>query len=56
MTADETELEEIYYFEIADGPEGTRVRLPARLWHRRADPIDVLAEVRTGDVVLVPHG
>ena len=40
----------------ADAPRGRRPgRLPAGLRHRER-PIDVLAEVRTGDVVLVPHG
>jgi 5-deoxy-glucuronate isomerase len=52
---EERELEEIYYFEVADGPAG-----PGLAYHRvygTADrPIDVLAEVRTGDTVLVPHG
>ncbi|MBB2921258.1 5-deoxy-glucuronate isomerase [Cellulomonas cellasea] len=51
----ERELEEIYYFEVADGPDG-----PGLAYHRvygtEDRPIDVLAEVRTGDVVLVPHG
>ncbi|MGA8114154.1 MAG: 5-deoxy-glucuronate isomerase, partial [Actinocatenispora sp.] len=50
-SAAESELEEIYYFEIADGGAG---------YHRVSGtpqrPIDVLAEVRSGDVVLVPHG
>ncbi len=54
-TRDERELEEIYYFEVADGPDG-----PGMAYHRTygttARPIDVLAEVRTGDVALVPHG
>jgi 5-deoxy-glucuronate isomerase len=52
----ETELEEIYYFEVAPGPSGE----PGLAYHRvygTADrPIDVLAEVRDRDVVLVPHG
>ena len=57
----ETELEEIYYFEVQAArprrPAGRRPdRLPAGLRHRGPRPIDVLAEVRTGDVVLVPHG
>ena len=51
----ERELEEIYYFEVADGPAG-----PGLAHHQvygTADrPIEVLAEVRTGDTVLVPHG
>jgi 5-deoxy-glucuronate isomerase len=53
--AEERELEEIYYFEVAAGPSG-----PGFAFHRvygtPERPIDVLAEVRTGDVVLVPHG
>ncbi len=52
---DERALEEIYYFEVADGPDG-----PGVAYHRTygtpARPVDVLAEVRTGDVALVPHG
>ncbi|WP_243867285.1 5-deoxy-glucuronate isomerase [Actinophytocola oryzae] len=47
----ECELEEIYYFEVAgDGMAYQRVYgTPER-------PIDILEEVRTGDVVLIPHG
>jgi 5-deoxy-glucuronate isomerase len=49
---DETALEEIYYFEVARGGVGYQ-----RVYASSPDrPIDVLAEVRTGDVVLVPHG
>ena len=49
-------LEEIYYFEVApSGPSGAGCRLPAGVRHADAE-IDVLAEVRTGDVVLIPHG
>jgi 5-deoxy-glucuronate isomerase len=45
---EETALEEIYYFEVArDGLAYQRVYGP---------DIDVLAEVRTGDAVLIPHG
>jgi 5-deoxy-glucuronate isomerase len=47
----ETELEEIYYFEI-DG-EGMAYQ---RLYGTADRPLDLLAEVRSGDVVLVPHG
>jgi 5-deoxy-glucuronate isomerase len=51
----ESELEEIYYFEIApqDGCEGIAYQ---RVYGSGDRPVDVLAEVRTGDVVLVPHG
>jgi 5-deoxy-glucuronate isomerase len=48
----ETALEEIYYFEVASGGFGYQRAYgsgPGR-------EIDVLAEVRTGDVVLLPHG
>jgi 5-deoxy-glucuronate isomerase len=48
----EVALEEIYYFEVAgDGPAYQRVYTSAP-----GREIDVCAEVRTGDVVLVPHG
>ena len=57
----ETELEEIYYFEV--GAVGRASERPARqgmgyqrVYGTDARPIDVLAEVRSGDVVLVPHG
>nr|WP_240746587.1 5-deoxy-glucuronate isomerase [Cryptosporangium phraense] len=53
---DESELEEIYYFEIAPGPSGE----PGFGYHRTSSsargPIDVLAEVRDRDIALVPYG
>ncbi|ASN51203.1 5-deoxy-glucuronate isomerase [Sinomonas sp. R1AF57] len=61
----ETFLEEIYYFEtrLAPGsPTGTDTAAGqdpvgyARVYASDERPIDVNAEVRTGDVVLVPHG
>lgn len=55
-SADETALEEIYYFEIAEGDTGTAGFGYHRVYGTPERPIDVLAEVRTGDVVLVPHG
>jgi len=51
-SADESALEEIYYFEVAgDGPAYQRVygSGPDR-------QIDVCAEVASGDTVLIPHG
>ena len=55
-TASETALEEIYYFEIAPGP-GERAGFGYhRVYGTPQRPIEVLEEVRTGDVVLVPHG
>jgi 5-deoxy-glucuronate isomerase len=65
----ESVLEEIYYFEFADtrrGNGGTGSPAAgsagsAMGYHRvygssAARPVDVVAEVRSGDVVLVPHG
>lgn len=49
---EESELEEIYYFEI-DGPNGFGYQ---RVSPSRAGGSDVLAEVRSGDAVLVPDG
>ena len=51
----ETQLEEIYYFVVADGPAGPGMAYQ-RVYGTAERPIDVLAEVRTGDVVLIPHG
>ncbi|MCE1179906.1 MAG: 5-deoxy-glucuronate isomerase [Micrococcales bacterium] len=63
---EETALEEIYYFETRpagsdDIPDPHRVPQADLVGYQRVygtgdRPIDVLAEVRTGDVVLVPHG
>ncbi|CAL9333653.1 5-deoxy-glucuronate isomerase [Streptomyces sp. enrichment culture] len=50
---EESELEEIYYFEIAGGPQGFGYQ---RVYGTEERPIDVLAEVRSKDVVLIPHG
>jgi 5-deoxy-glucuronate isomerase len=57
----EAELEEIYYFEtqVEGGAPATGRNDPVgyqRVYGTAERPIDVLAEVRTGDVVLVPHG
>ncbi|MGJ5755726.1 5-deoxy-glucuronate isomerase [Streptomyces puniciscabiei] len=49
---EESELEEIYYFEI-DGPHGIGYQ---RVSPSREGGSDVLAEVRSGDAVLVPDG
>jgi 5-deoxy-glucuronate isomerase len=56
-TETESELEEIYYYEIQAAPDGG----PGIGFHRTSStdperPLDVLAEVRAGDTVLVPHG
>jgi 5-deoxy-glucuronate isomerase len=47
----ESVLEEIYYYEVAAGGMAYQ-----RVYGTPERPIDVLAEVRTGDVVLIPHG
>ncbi|MDQ0943416.1 MULTISPECIES: 5-deoxy-glucuronate isomerase [unclassified Streptomyces] len=47
----ESELEEIYYFEIDRGGMGYHRVSPSR-----PGGTDVLAEVRTGDAVLIPDG
>lgn len=54
-TETECELEEIYYFEVGSGPAGPGVAYQ-RVYGTEERPIDVLAEVRTGDAVTVPHG
>ncbi|MEU1662157.1 5-deoxy-glucuronate isomerase [Streptomyces sparsogenes] len=48
----ESELEEIYYFQVA-GEGGFAYQ---RVYGTEERPIDVLAEVRSGDTVLIPHG
>ncbi|MGI5460926.1 5-deoxy-glucuronate isomerase [Streptomyces sp. CA-249302] len=49
----ESELEEIYYFEVSGGQDGFGYQ---RVYGTADRPIDVLAEVRSGDAVLIPHG
>jgi 5-deoxy-glucuronate isomerase len=52
----ESVLEEIYYFEIAEAERGTGLAYQ-RVYSSGPDrEIDVLAEVRSGDTVLVPYG
>jgi 5-deoxy-glucuronate isomerase len=52
----EVVLEEIYYFEVAVGPAGDGLAYQ-RVYGSGPDRrIDVCAEVRGGDVVLVPYG
>ncbi len=47
----EAVLEEIYYYEVAGGGMAYQ-----RVYGTPQRPADLLAEVRTGDVVLIPHG
>jgi 5-deoxy-glucuronate isomerase len=49
----ESELEEIYYFQVAGDGNGFGYQ---RVYGTTERPIDVLAEVRSGDAVLIPHG
>jgi len=51
----ESVLEEIYFYEVKDGPTAPGMAYQ-RVYGEPDRPIDVLAEVRTGDVVLIPHG
>jgi 5-deoxy-glucuronate isomerase len=53
--AGESVLEEIYYFEIGAGPAAPGVGYH-RVYSSDDRPADLLAEVRSGDVVLVPYG
>jgi 5-deoxy-glucuronate isomerase len=52
---DESVLEEIYYYEIAPGPAAPGMGYQ-RVYGTVDRPIDLLVEVRDGDVVLIPHG
>jgi 5-deoxy-glucuronate isomerase len=52
---DETELEEIYYYVVTDGPAGPGLAYQ-HVYGTAERPIDLLTTVRTDDTVLVPHG
>ena len=52
----ESQLEEIYYFEVAPSPAGTPGFGLQRVYSSAAGEIDVTVEVHTGDVVLIPFG
>jgi 5-deoxy-glucuronate isomerase len=52
----ESRLEEIYYFEVAPSPAGDPGCGYQRVYGHPDRPIEVCAEVRTGDVVLIPYG
>ena len=49
--SNECELEEIYYFQVANNGMAYQ-----RVYGTSDRPIEVLEEVRTNDVVLIPHG
>jgi 5-deoxy-glucuronate isomerase len=52
----EAQLEEVYYFEVAAGPAGEGVGFQRVYSSGPGKEIDVCAEVRSGDTVLIPHG
>jgi 5-deoxy-glucuronate isomerase len=52
----EVALEEIYYFEVAPGPDGPGLGYQRVYGSGPGRELDVLREVRTGDVILIPHG
>jgi 5-deoxy-glucuronate isomerase len=52
---DETALEEIYYFEVANGPSDPGFAYQ-RVYGHPGFEIDVLKEVRSGDTILIPYG
>ena len=53
----ETVLEEIYYFEVAAGPGGESGFGYQRVYGSGpAREIDIMAEVRSGDAIVMPHG
>jgi 5-deoxy-glucuronate isomerase len=53
--ADETELEEIYYYVVGDGPAGPGLAYQ-HVYGTADRPIHLLTTVGTDDTVLVPHG
>jgi 5-deoxy-glucuronate isomerase len=52
----EAQLEEVYYFEVAPGPAGEGIAYQRVYSSGPGREIDVCAEVRSGDTVLIPHG
>jgi 5-deoxy-glucuronate isomerase len=61
IPGEESRLEEIYYFETAvsrgvAAPTATDPFGFLRTYSSSAGEIDILAEVRTGDIALLPHG
>jgi 5-deoxy-glucuronate isomerase len=54
---EETALEEIYFFEVSAGPGGSPGLGYQRVYGSGPGrEIDVTAEVRTGDAIVMPHG
>jgi 5-deoxy-glucuronate isomerase len=52
----EARLEEIYYFEVGAGPAGEGIGYQRVYGSGPGREIDVCAEVRSGDTVLIPYG
>ncbi|MET0817921.1 MAG: 5-deoxy-glucuronate isomerase, partial [Solirubrobacteraceae bacterium] len=53
----ETALEEIYYYEVARSPQGAPGFAYQRVYGSGPGrEIDVTAEVRSGDAIVMPHG
>ena len=52
----EVPLEEIYYYEVDDGPAGGGFGYQRVYGSGPGREIDICAEVRSGDMVLMPHG
>jgi 5-deoxy-glucuronate isomerase len=55
VRAGETELEEIYFYVVGDGPNGPGLAYQ-HVYGTPSRPIELLTTVQTGDAVLVPHG
>ncbi|MGD6741737.1 5-deoxy-glucuronate isomerase [Streptomyces sp. BH106] len=53
VPGEQSELEEIYYFELDGGENAFGYQ---RVYGTEDRPLEVLAEVRDGDTVLIPHG
>ena len=49
-------LEEIYYYEVRPAANGTTGMAIQRIYPSPVGPIDVCAEVHSGDVVIMPYG
>jgi 5-deoxy-glucuronate isomerase len=56
IPGEEVPLEEIYYFEVADGPAGPGFGYQRVYSSGPGRELDVCAEVHTGDMLLMPYG
>lgn len=52
----ELNLEELYYFEVSDGPAGDPGFAYQRVFSADERPLDEFAEVHNGDVMVIPFG